>query len=341
MRADDAETDALYETYLRARSKGAKQVALANLLTAAEPFIGRVVKHFSHGPIRDLEPDDAMQHARIGYLEAVKRADPKIGPLRPYAMARIRHELQSLAEVSYGIKIPRRSGMPAHVLRGIEKIWSKDGREPTPQELNGHAQAYAEAANRPRVVTSFDAPAPAGPSLAESLGSDSPNALDLLLDKERFQRSRPARSLVRVTSHRKPSPMPAPPAPESKKNPLEQLEAAIQSLHAYLGELADKEAAIHKERESIRSTLAKLTSRVPLPPAPPAASRVILALGQDRLPHRVVGYLKEHPSARIAAIAEALGEDTETVGATLIKLREKGVVRTTGKARGTTYDLAS
>src|ERR1017187_6495327 len=104
--SDDAPIDLAHATYLHARTRNAKAEALVALLNVADAFIRRIVRHFSRGPIRDIEPEDAMQQARIGFVVAAERCDPSKGPLRPYAIQRIQHELQTLAEHSVGIKIP-------------------------------------------------------------------------------------------------------------------------------------------------------------------------------------------------------------------------------------------
>ena len=308
MRADDQEMDVAYSAYLRGRSKDAKALALVGLLRISAPFILRVVRHFSRGPIRDLEPEDALQQARVDFIDAVRRADPKLGPLRPYAMTRIRHGLQTLAESSFSIKVPRRSGMPAQMLRKIEILWSKEGREPTKEELNGHAQEYAEAAVRPRVVTSLDAPCE-GVHLSDLVACDSPNALDLLIEREKSKASpetmaviaqavcKPRVSEPTLKTYRKP-PMP---------NPLEKLEAAVAEVTSQLATLDEQEASIRKQKAEIKAQLAKVGSYTSTHVQPVgtletpeyAGLRPMVALNQDKLPHRIVSFLKQNPDSRV------------------------------------------
>jgi len=364
MIADDLAMDRGYETYLRSRTTGARATALAELLGTAEGFIKRVVRHWSRGPIGELEQEDALQQARIGFVDAVHRCDPGRGPLRPFAMSRIRHELQTLAESSSTIKIPRRSGLSAGVLKQIEVIRVREGREPTRAELNGHAQAYDEAALRPHVVTSFDAVSVSAEhqlSLSEKVASDAGSALDALIERESEAHS--TRILKQI------SPIVSNPSIHrlSKKktmtthsdsivheasilpSPLEALRHAMAGVQDHLRILKEREASVRREREQAEAEVAKVASSLGITTsatvAPPvsnvAAIRPVIALGQDKVQHRVVRFLKENPASRISAIAKGLGETSETVAAALTKLRESKQVRSEGKARGTAYSLAS
>jgi Sigma-70 region 2 len=333
-RPDDVLTDEAYELWRNARSREARAVALTNLLRAAEPFIGRVVRHFSRGALRDLDREEALQQARLGFIDAVGRSDPARGPLRPFAMMRIRHELQSLAEVSYGIKVPRRSGVPAHVLRDAERIWSREGREPTSVELNGHAAAYAEAATRPRVVTSFDALGEDRGSLADVLGTDDVSALDALVQHESSSSVTSKLSVITRAlepSSRKVPPMDASVSPSST-NVLDGLRRAIREVQAHIKTIEDQERALRQQREGIQRELAALAGA-----APASAPRSIIELGQDSLTHKVMRFLRAHPNSRVAAIASAIGASPDDTSAELAKLRTKGTILSRGKARGTTY----
>jgi Sigma-70 region 2 len=341
-RPDDVLTDEAYEVWRKARTRDARAVAMTNLLRAAEPFIGRIVRHFSRGQLRDLDSEEAMQQARLAFVEGVGRCDPEKGPLRPYCISRIRHELQSLAEVSYGIKVPRRSGVPAHVLRAAERIWSKEGREPSPAELNGHAQAYADAASRPRVVTSFDAGGGDGerPSLAELLGDDEPDALELLVERETSTKAAApaAQSILATVLDPYPRRKVLMESPPRAATPLDTLRNAIRDVQAMLRALDDEEKKIRAQREAIRKELALLAGGAVQTSARPA---VLLELGQDSLKHKVMKFLRAHPNARVSAIAEAVGATAEETSNELGKLRSAGTVVSKGKARGTTYSPAA
>ncbi len=344
MKTEDAIQDELYDVYLRARSKQAKALAIVGLMKASEPFIARTVRHWSYGPIASLEPEEAMQQGRIGFLDAVRRADPAKGPLRPYAISRIRHELQNLAEVNFGIKVPRRSGMPAKVLREIEILYTKEGREPTPAELNGHAGEYLEAQTRPRVVASFDAVVTEGHGLSDLIPHEAPSALDALIEQEERSRASPAMAAVieaaltrpvMPTPRKKKIPMPVP----EKPNPIAQLAEAIDGVKSYLGTLDEQEAAIKKEREEIRATLGKLTLNGHTNGHTNGAGRPMIHLNQDKPIHKIVGFLKTNPNVKVAVIAAGIGETTKDTALALAKLRVSNVVETQGKARGTTYAL--
>lgn len=345
--------DSDFEEYLRARSEHSKSVALGKLMKCAEPFISRIVHHFSSGSIKDIESEERLQTARIGFLEAVRRCDPSKGPLRPYAIKRIRHELQSMAELNYAIKIPRRSGLPATLLRDIERIRAKEGREPTREELNGHAAIYDEASLRPRVVTSFDADDVDGfTGLKDSFSSEDPSALDLILEKEMQSNLRASRaadvigSALKRPASMRPLNKRKPIMSETTKNPIEALTAALTGLAQHLQTLDQQEAAIKKEREEIKSAFSKAATVVGgMNPVPTHANgngahvKPILALNQNKLPHRIISYLKENQAAKVSVIAAAVGDSSKNTGEALQKLRSSNVVTAAGKARGMTYSL--
>jgi RNA polymerase sigma factor (sigma-70 family) len=347
MRTDDAQTDELHQVYLRARSKDAKALALVSLIEAAAPFIARVVRHFSRGPIGEMDTEDALQEARIGFMEAVERCDPSKGPLRPYAMHRIRHRLQTHSEVSS--PIPRRSGMSASVLKSIEVIRVREGREPTREELNGHAKDYDEAFLRPRVVASFDALVTDGVSLAESIGSDAPNALDLLIEREERSSSTHVLDVVESALTRPVILRPKPRKIDMSEPPkTSDLQSLLNGLSSFMKSLDEQEADIKKKRDEFKVGLSKIVGV----PANGMNERMnghlsagqlpkpILALNQDKLPHRIVAFLKENPSSRVAPIASAVGETSEKTAVAIAKLRDSGIVIAAGKARGTTYSVS-
>ena len=133
-------------------------------------------------------------------------------------------------------------------------------------------------------------------------------------------------------------------------NPLEAMRHAMAGIQNHLRSLKEREAAATREREQAEAEVAKLAASLGLtaPSARPeplasnvAPIRPVIALGQDKIPHRVIRFLKENPKSRISAIAKGLGETSETVAAALTKLRETKQVRSEGKARGTAYSLAS
>ena len=310
MRPSDEAQDAAYSVYLHARSKAAKASALAELLRVSEGFIARATRHFARGAIRAIDADDALQQARLGFVDAVRRADPSKGPLRPYCLSRIRHELQMLSEVSFGIKIPRRA---AGMVPGDE-------------------------GERPRIVTSLDAPHD-GSTLADVVPSDTPSALDDLIDgaEARALSGRHARHIMRsalsrpaIQQHRI-STMP-------EKSPLEALSSALDNVRSYLHELDTQEATIKATRDEIRSTLEKATG---ITSATSPDARRVIPLNQERLPHRIIRWLKEHPGDAVSSIADGVGEAHMTVYKELRKLRDAGSVKMSGKARFTTYAVAS
>ena len=324
MIADDVAQDKAYGFYLRARTKSAKASALTDLLLVSEPFIARATRHFARGSIREIDPEDALQQARIGFIDAVRRADPKRGPLRPYCLSRIRHELQTLAEVSFGIKIPRKACSDNDC-----------------------------ACERPRIVTSFDAPAD-GSSLSELVASGLPSALDMLVTDaaDRSHSDRHTRNVVRGALNKPAIPQPRPrTAPMSEKTPLDALAIAIDGMKVYMQELDAQEHAIRAKRDEASATLRKAAEV--LPPAPastasvragggalPAQPATVLALNQGKLPHRIIACLRAHPGMSGQAIADECEEPVRLVYAELRHLRDTKLVVMQGQARYTTYSLA-
>ena len=356
MHADDVSMDRGHEAYLRARTGAARNAAMANLLRISEPFIRRVVRHLSRGPIRDLEPEDALQQARIGFVDAVHRCDPeRSDSFRPFAINRIRHELQSLAEKSVTIKIPRRAGVPESVMRQIETIRMREGREPTRAELNGHAQAYDESLLRPRVVTSFDAPGSEEQgrgALPDLIGCDAPSALELLIEREEsahtvevFERIQIPTPAIRVKRLPRKQIMTTHSDSTNSVSALDALDSAIKGCESLLKELDEKELSVKRERESVLARLNKLAGIVKPVNATAAVTPIRAAapliMGQDSLPHRIVRFLKANPSSRLGAIAKALNEKPESISVQLTKLRESKQIKSEGKARGTSYSCAS
>ena len=133
-----------------------------------------------------------------------------------------------------------------------------------------------------------------------------------------------------------------PPQVPEKTNPITQLATAIDGVKSYLKTLDEEEAAIRAKRSEVTATLASMnpTAHANGSVATMAAPKVILALNQDKLPNRVVTYLKANPGSRVSVIAEAVGDTSENVGLALTKLRTGGIVTSEGKARGTSYSLA-
>ena len=344
--SDDAPIDLAHATYLHARTRNAKAEALAALLNVADAFIRRIVRHFSRGPIRDIEPEDAMQQARIGFVVAAERCDTSKGPLRPYAIQRIQHELQTLAEHSVGIKIPRRAGLPAHVLREIELTWSQSGRELTAEELGEHANGYASLGERPRIVTSFDAPAVNGRHLNETIGHDAHTAEGMLLARDTERRSSRAARLVSsalsrpaVPTPRKIQPMPAAHPP----NPLETLAQAYDGAMVFLGTMKEEEAKARRNRENVEAELKKMGFSIAVesaPPPLPIAKLPIIALNQSGPRHELVAFMRIVPEASLSQLVEASGATLKATRWELGKLRASGLVVVTGKARRTRYSLA-
>ena len=346
VRTNDELMDELHRVYLRASSRESKANALTALLSASEPFLVRVVRSLSRsGPIKNLDEEDRMQTARIGFLEAVKRQDPELGPLRPYAMRRIQHELQSLAEISFSIKVPRRSGLPAPVLQKIAMIWSKEGREPTREELNGHFEDYQDVLSRPRVVTSLDAPASGSQdrTVAEVVGSSTPDALEQLIAEEarviptRIQEAIDSALCRSATQKTLPKRKEKPVMAEKTLNPLEALDAAVEGVKTYIASLDEQEAEIHRRREEAKAKLAKVMPSAPVRAGQPGP---MLTLNQNKLHHKVIAFLKDHPESRLAAIATGTGASREEVSKTLIKLAEHEQISKSGKARATSYSVA-
>jgi DNA-directed RNA polymerase specialized sigma subunit len=245
---DDARMDQAHEAYQRARTPSARVSALHALLVISEGFIGRYVRHISRGALRELDREDAMQAARLGFVDAVHRFDGRKGPLRPYAMHRIRHELQSATEKNYTIKIPRRAGLPAAVLRQAEITFTRDGREPTHEELNGHAQAWEQAKDRPRVVTSFDAILYGDDnnrSLHEKIAGGDQDALSRIIDTERDEFGVRARLSDIVGLPIEGTMMLAEQVPSTE---IEALNAALTPLRQLLSSREERKEALRRSR---------------------------------------------------------------------------------------------
>jgi hypothetical protein len=333
---DDALMDAAHASYLRASLPKERDRRLSELLRVSDAFIARAVRHFSRGSIGDVEFDDRMQEARLGFLEGVRRLDPTRGPLRPFCLFRIRHALQTLSERSVTIKIPRRMGLPVPIMKMIERIQVTKGRAPTREELNGSAAAYEESKTRPRIVTSFDATE--GTGLHECFADDAPSALDALIELERQCAASEVGAKLGFTI----PPRPRKESPPMNPSPLdsivaqaqthfEQEEAAIRALEKELEEKKKRLTDYRKKFASLGSTPAK-----PLIVAAP----LLVALGQDGLQHKIMRYLREHPKARVSAIADAIGESAKDASLELARLRTTGTVTSEGQARGTTYSAA-
>ena len=345
--AEDAQMDELYAVFARAKSRAKKAAASIALLRCAEPFLGRVVQSFSRrGPIAELEREDAMQGARVGFLEALRRIDPMKGPLRPYAIKWIRNELQKQAEYGNGIKIPRQAGLDARAQRTIELIWSREGREPTPEELNGSWKAFQEAPLRPKIVgsldvRSFDEDNEMGRfAVRTSVSTEGLDALDQLIAAEDRE---PAKRLLRFSDRVLSSRQKAPVMPDPKPpSPIAALQRAIEDVRSHVAKLDARIAELQKERialeEQARSvglqSLSPVTADLPRPIP-------ILRLNQDHLSNRIVAFLRDHPNARIPAIAQETEEDPSVVYGEIRKLRRSKLIAQSGKARATRYRLSA
>lgn len=364
MHADDALTDRLLAVYHRCRTSSARASALAELVSAADPFIKRVVRHWSKGALRDLDPEEALQAGRMGYLEAVRRLDPSKGPLRPYAILRIRHELQTLAESSYTIKIPRRSGLPASLMRQAEVTWAREGRELSAQELNGHAPAWEAAAQRPRVVTSFDAPKGLGDaegarSLHDTIACESPDALSQLIEADRNEsgvRARLTEIAETAPQGRRPMSDTLPdnvtrlPAPE-----IESMNAAMQPLLEHLRAREDRKAALRRELAALEAadrhlaaalgkSITKLgTASTAAATAAPRGRppRAESKADAEPLPVRVLESLRDRPRQKVKDLSRRVGAKTASVSMALARLKAKGKVTKEGDGRETVYSAAS
>ncbi len=369
---DDELTDRLLAVYQRCRTDSARAMALEQLVRAADPFIKRVVRHFQGGALKDLEQDDALQAGRLGYLEAVRRFDASKGPLRPYAMQRIRHELQTCGERHYTIKIPRRAGLPAKVLREAEKTYARDGRDPTAQELNGHAQAWDLAAQRPRVVTSFDAPAVEGRGLHDTVGCESPNALSLLLDADTDRDEQGVR--LRVSSLVAPPPrgplMLSSDTAQVSKPEIEALNVALSPLRDFLTAREERRRQIQQRREELTRELEalerdeKATTRAiadalgaeasQRPEAPRSSTRARGAKCPGRRPaapvrtatdgaatlrERIIDALASRPM-KVLDLSDSLGARSSSVSMCLGRMLKRDEVRRKGSGRETLYSAA-
>jgi hypothetical protein len=201
------------------------------------------------------------------------------------------------------------------------------------------------------VVTSFDA----SEDLAESFASEDKSPLDIILEREDEESRASPMILSIVTSalahpalpH--PHPNKRPSMPENPKSPLETFTSAIDDMKTYLSDLDAQEAEIQRKRTEATTLLAKASVQSTVIAVHGASGttvqgalggRPVLALNQDKLPNRIVAYLKDNPQSRVSTIALAVGDTSENAGQALIKLRSIGTVMSEGKARGTTYSLA-
>lgn len=330
--------------------------------------------------MRDLDRDDAMQAARLGFVDAVHRFDASKGPLRPYAMHRIRHELQSATEKNYTIKIPRRAGLPAAVLRQAEITFTRDGREPTRDELNGHAQAWEQAKDRPRVVTSFDAVMPGEEmrSLHEKIAGDDQDALSRIIETERDEigvRDRlsaigvelPIEGTVMLAEHVSSSDIEAlnqALAPlrqflSDRENRKERLRRELQET-----EEAARRAVAEKRRELetldqddrlTRGALAEALGVAAVPDAPKSAPRGKRGSGSGKRGRKVIartvpsnsGSLPGRVLARLNGksacagdLAKELGAKSTAVSMALRRLEARGEVTRSGDGRQIVYSAA-
>ena len=335
--ADDADVDRLANAYAIARTKRGRAEALTALCRAAEPFIQRQCGRYSTGQIRELERDDALQQTRLAFVYAVSEWDPSRGPIRPYAMWKIRDALQRGAERHFTIRIPRRA-----------------------------------AGDRPRVVTSFDAPAVEDRKLSEIIPGNAPDALARMLDDETSEDRRQVaerlgdlvsplprerRIMIEQTNnvervHTNGVSTAAMPV-QSTPDAIAALNLALAGMRDYLASLAAEEEALRLKRVQAQEAYAKAIgiANDPEPSARSASAKMSpgRARQSPRRPARTARGVRSGGdlAARVlklcsqprkpAEIRKLTGATPGAVSGVLAKLVAADKLVKAGKTRGTTY----
>jgi RNA polymerase sigma factor (sigma-70 family) len=99
--------DEILGAWLAEKDRARKHALLSRVLVEFEPLI----KKFAFRTVRQertpIDSEDALQAARIGFVTALERFDPRRGRISTYAANWIRHEVQQATRSSKTIRLPR------------------------------------------------------------------------------------------------------------------------------------------------------------------------------------------------------------------------------------------
>lgn len=162
----------LFNAYVKARESGEKATErkLLNKILVSQEYFVRfcAAKSISHGA---SDYKDLRQAARIGIVKALERFDPSRGSWSSYARQWIRAEMiRGVVEGRSMVHVPANPSAPQTVIRQMDAIRARTGREAAPEELRytersgkvvevtgGDFQVWALAASGlPRELTQID-----------------------------------------------------------------------------------------------------------------------------------------------------------------------------------------
>jgi RNA polymerase sigma-B factor len=176
----------LLERYRRDGDPAAREELMRRMM----PLVRRVASAYH---ARGHE-DDLLQVAWLGLVKAIDRYDPSYGsPLRTYAIPTMYGEVRRyLRDHSWAVRVPRPlQERVLHVTKAVERMTSRDGRSPTPQQISDELHLDLEdtlealQAGSAYAATSLEAPAgrveDGDRTVADTIGYDD-ERLDLAED---------------------------------------------------------------------------------------------------------------------------------------------------------------
>lgn len=89
---------------------------------------------------KGISDDDLQQAAMMALLKAIRRYDPVIGDLRPYAAATISGEMKKLLrDAGWSVRVPRSvQERSLATARAAEQVMQREGRQPSVEEVAEH-----------------------------------------------------------------------------------------------------------------------------------------------------------------------------------------------------------
>lgn len=100
--------------------------------------------------------EDLLQAGRIGMCKALEKFDPSKASFSTYAAHWIRHEVQQAALRLTTVYRPKGSGIPFEMLKRVEEIRWREGRDPMAAELGVTEKRLADWLGEAQVVQSLD-----------------------------------------------------------------------------------------------------------------------------------------------------------------------------------------
>jgi RNA polymerase sigma factor (sigma-70 family) len=127
----------------------AKRKILADIMRAEDKLIRSCAQKVTHRSAyyTDELKDDMLQAAKIGFIRAMSKWDPKRGAFSTVAWWWMRHEMQGVLRCATPITRPKSADLPRATQDVAAAHYAKYGREATYEELGITASAAQRASN--------------------------------------------------------------------------------------------------------------------------------------------------------------------------------------------------